>query len=138
MANEASIVTDSQVDGHSYTVAAGTAIAKGEVLNLTDERTAIKATSGAGTTAVLPAAGVASTAKDATDDTSTTLGTLGTGTIVNLSASGAITLGAAVCAVADNHVAEVPATCVVASGAIVLGECLGTATDAEVVQIKLK
>lgn len=115
-----------------YTVADGTAIAKGAYMKLTDPRTAILMDA-ASAAATLPAAGIASADKEASDG-STSLG-LWTDGIFEGVASGAITLGAPIVFITGNYIAQAPA---VASGAVIAGYALETASDAETINFRLK
>lgn len=113
-----------------YTVANGTGIEKGTLLKLTDPRTAI-ANSGNND----DLAGIAAAEKVANDG-STSLAVYTNG-IFDMKASGAITVGQPVRSSSTaNHVAV--ALNDTASGAKVLGYALETATDGEVIAVRVK
>ena len=113
----------------SFTVADGTQISRGMLLQLTDPRTASKAT---GTSARVgadqAAAGIAAMEKEASDG-STKITAWRKG-IFDSVASGAITVGKPVVFVADGYIAQAPIDSAVASHGVV-GRALETASDAE-------
>lgn len=117
-----------------FTCAAATAISKGTLLKFTDPRTAA-AYDAATIQAAVPVAGVAAMDKEASDG-SDSISVWYDG-IFEASASGAIALGAAVVGLANNYVAQASGIHVAASGAMVLGYSLETASDAEVVNIRI-
>jgi len=123
-------------DPIDFTVADGTGIEKGAILELTDPRTAIAHTATTAGTILAPTAGIAAREKVASDGR-TQLACFRSG-IFDCSASGAILVGAAVVAVEDNFVRQaVHLSANGASGAIIIGTALETATDFEMVQIQL-
>lgn len=111
-----------------FTVADGTTILKGTILAMTDPRTAI-ATSSTGQVI----AGIASMDKLASDG-STEISVYTEGDF-DLNASGAITVGAPIYALAYNEVALAPLS---ASGAQIIGYALETATDNETIQCRIR
>ena len=116
-----------------YTVADGTQISKGTLLQLTDPRTASKI--GTRTDESIPVAGVASMDKEANDgSTSISVWTNG---IFNVVASEAITVGFPVLAAEDNKVFTSNALAQSSSGGI-LGRAEATATDLEVINVRLR
>ena len=119
-------------DPRRYTVASGTAIAKGTLLAMTDARTAI-AHSGIDQ----PIAGVAAMAKSATDlSTSISAWTNG---VFEVTSSGAITVGRGVVSgVTANQVRQAGVNSTAASGAVVMGYVLETGEEAEVINVRLK
>jgi len=119
-------------DPRRYTCASGVAIAKNTLLSLADPRTAAKAT-----TAGSAIAGISSMAKSATDySTSISAWTNG---IFELKASGAITVGFPVISAADATNAQntVMSATNGASGAMVIGYALETASDADTINVRL-
>lgn len=113
-----------------YTVADGTAISKGILLVLSDPRTAAGTSTATGWNS--PCAGISAMDKEANDgSTSITAWTRG---IFDLRASGAINIGSPVVMAGSN---EVKVTDVGSSGAIVIGYALETASDQEVINVRL-
>jgi hypothetical protein len=137
MANEAikRYAESSQGDVvHDFTVADGTGIEKGAILALTDPNTAVLASA-----TKQPIAGIAAREKIASDGR-TRLGLHKKG-IFDLTASGAITVGAAVQIADDvgtypNHVMAAEAASA-GSGAVIIGYALETAAAAEVIQVRV-
>ena len=136
MVNEA-LIRNRISDPIDFTVADATAIAKGALLALTDERTAILSSSVA-----QPLAGIAAREKVASDGR-TNLAVYYDG-VFDMVASGAIRIGAWVVSGTTgslNYVEEAKiftsggSTYATASGAQLLGYSLGTAADNEIVQI---
>ena len=123
MANEAVLVVRLE-DPIDFTVADGTAITKGAILKLNDNMVA-----SAGGAALDPIAGIAARDKVASDGR-TQLGCYIRG-IFRLKASGAITVGDAICADAqiDDNYVKTTGTTSNLSGARILGYALETATD---------
>lgn len=118
-----------------FTVANATAISKGTLLKMTDPFTAA-AYDGATVQAAQVVAGVAAADKEANDG-STDLAVWQEGRF-EVSASGAIAIGAALVGLANNYVAQASGgITVAASGAMILGYVMETATDAEVVNVRL-
>ena len=125
MANEA-LLRNRLEDPIDFTVADGTGIEKGALLQLTDPRTASAATA-----ATQKIAGIAAREKVASDGR-TQLAVFRRG-IFDMVASGAILVGAAVTACETaNHVLSAAVT---ASGAAIIGHALETAAADEVIQI---
>jgi hypothetical protein len=133
MANEAVLRYSSGNAGdiQDYTVADGTAISKGALLELQDARTAI-AVSGAGK----PIAGIAARDKIANDGR-TRLSVIRRGDF-DMVASGAIAIGSPVCA-SDANTSNVKTVVGVGgiSGAAIIGYALETASDGEVIQVRV-
>ena|SRR3990167_8673155 len=123
MANEAVIIEKGQLSPLRYTVADGSGIEKGAILKLIDPRTA----SGGNIVKGSICAGIASDEKVAGDG-STSLSFWHDG-IFDVKASGAIALGMPITMAPDNYVAIALTT---ASGAMIIGHALETASDAEV------
>jgi hypothetical protein len=114
-----------------YTVAEGTGILKGKLLTLSDPRTAAEVSDSTTVGAGYAFAGIAAIEKVANDgSTSITAWTNG---IFEICASGAIAVGRKVKSVGNGQVASALDT-EAASGSIV-GTCLETAADLEVVNI---
>lgn len=118
-----------------YTVASGTAITKGSLLQFSDPRTAIQAT----TITQIPIAGITSMAKSGTDySTSVTVWTNG---VFDVVASGSITTGSPVFSASDanypNTVATAAGLAPPASGAAIIGYALEDATDAERIAVRV-
>lgn len=138
MAREAIVVELTNGSGfpRRYTVSNSTAISKGTLLKLTDPRTAV-AYDGATVEGALPVAGIAAMDKEANDgSTSITAWTDG---IFELTASGAIHLGAAVVFLNNNYVRQASGgITVAASGAVIAGYAMETASDAELVNVRIK
>ena len=117
------------------TVAAATFISMGTFLTLTDPNTGVAATAASGVAAA-PGAGIAAMDKDTTGgDTSTDITVWTKGTF-DLTASGAISIGAPVCFIVDNYVAQVTNP-IVTSGAAVIGYAKETASDNEQILVRL-
>jgi hypothetical protein len=114
-----------------YTVADGTAITKGTLLKLADPRTA-SAANAASIAAATYCAGIAAEEKEASDG-QTSLGVWTNG-VFECYASGAIVAGEPIVFIVDNHVARAVA---VASGAIIAGYALETATTGEVINVRI-
>ena len=111
-----------------YTIADGTAVSKGQLLQLTDPRTVT-----AKTAALQACAGVASMEKKASDgSTSISCWTNG---IFEATASLAIAVGNPVVGVDRNKVNAAPA---IASGAQIIGYALETATAGETINVRLR
>lgn len=128
MAYEASIrnKSDNAYDTMDFTVADGTGIEKGTLLKITDPRTAIVSSASGD-----KLAGIAAREKVASDGR-TQLSVYRKG-VFDMYASGAIGVGESVMSIgADNHV-RVASN--VASGAMILGKALETATAGAQVQI---
>lgn len=127
MANEA-VLKLRAADPIDFTVGDVTGIEKGAILSLVDARTA------SGTIDLNSnVAGIAAREKVANDGrTQLACFVPGQRNIFDLKASGAITVGSPVVASADNYVA---AAGLGASGAMILGTALETATDAEVIEV---
>lgn len=136
MTNEVKKVELTNGDGfpRRYTVASNVAITKGTILALTDARTAIAASATG-----QPIAGIAAMAKSATDNsTSISVWTDG---VFEAIASSAVTAGAAVMSAGiggTNYVIDAEATCVAASGAAIIGYALGTGSDEETINIRIR
>lgn len=136
MANEATPMVLDNSTGliKDFTVADGTAIAKGTICKLTDPNTAI-ISSAAGDVI----AGIAATAKEASDG-ATTLG-LWTRGDFKVYASGAIAVGAPLMSAADanypNYV-KTAAGVVTASGAQIIGYAKETAAAGETFMMRLQ
>lgn len=130
MANEAVIRERSSnpLDCIDFTVADGTGIEKGTLLKVTDPRTAAACD---GESDVI--AGIAAREKVANDGR-TRLAVFRRG-IFDMNASGAIPVGAPVMAAGAAN--QVKLAAVTASGAMVIGTALETASDAETIQIDL-
>lgn len=130
MANEAVIVEllGNRGEVVDYTVADAAAIEKGAVLRLTDARTASGANIVNGAVA-----GIAAAEKVASDG-QVNIGCYTYG-IFDMRASGAITIGAPIGVAENNDVMAVDVTKL--SGAHVIGHALETATNAEVIEIKV-
>jgi len=131
MANEA-ILRDRLEDAIDFTVADGTGIEKGAILQLTDPRTAIAPTS-----AGVACAGIAAREKIASDGR-TRLAVYRKG-IFDMYASGAITVGEPVMiATTGTNINCVKAAGgITASGAVIIGHALETAADQETFQVYL-
>lgn len=127
MANEA-ILRERHEVATSFIVADGTGIEKGQILKLTDPRTAA-----ASTAANDVIAGIAAVEKVASDGR-TALAVYTTG-IFDMICSGTVTLGSPVCtdAAGANHIKSVTQL----SGANILGYALETGSDDEVIQVQL-
>lgn len=129
MANEADLINSLGMKPVSFTVADGTAIDKGTVLKLTDPRTAIAA-SAAGDAV----AGIAARDKIASDGR--TRLAVHVGGIFDMTASGAITVGAPVITSATaNHIQAATAN---ESGAEILGYAMETAAANEQIHVRLQ
>ncbi len=126
MTNEA-VIRDRLENPIDFTIADGTAIEKGVLLELQDARTAIAVTD-----IGRPLAGIAAREKVASDGR-TQLAVYRKG-IFDMYASGAILVGAPVAAEGGDFTNYVIAT-TTASGAAVLGHAFETATDGEQIQI---
>ena len=136
MAREARIVEGYGANNNGeirrFTVADGTAISKGALLRLTDARTASAFPAGNTAASLAMNAGIAASEKEASDG-QTSLG-LVTQAIVDVSASGAITVGEPITFIIGNYVAKANAS---ASGAAIAGYALETATDAEIINCRI-
>lgn len=117
-------------DPVDFTVADGTGIEKGAILKMTDPRTAIITSANADV-----CCGVAASEKIASDGR-TRLAVYQNG-IFDAYASGAITVGQAIISagVPANQVKA--ATTTTHSGAAIIGYALETATDQEIIQVRL-
>jgi len=136
MTNEAEKVELTNEDGfpRRFTAASSATFSKGQLLQFDDARTAAAAT--------VPydaVAGIASMEKEADFSTSVTVWTDG---IFEMAASGSIDAGAGVCSASDanypNQVATIIGLTNPASGAGVLGYALETATDQEVINVRVR
>lgn len=115
------------------TVADANAITKGTLLSLQDPRTA-SGSLGTSVAGAFPCAGVASMDKEASDgSTSITVWTDG---IFEMYASGAITRGNPIVFTTGNYVNAVGSTAT-ASGAIIAGYAMETASDGEVINVRI-
>lgn len=114
-----------------YAVVDGTTISKGILLALADPRTASGTSTATG--AGSPCAGVSAMDKEAGDG-STSITAL-TDCIIDVRASGAIWVGANVMLAGSN---EVKVADGLASGAIILGYALETASDQEVINVRVR
>lgn len=125
--------TATKVDGATqirrYTCSNSTGILKNKILTLSDPRTAAEVTATA-TAAGVAFAGISAEEKEASDG-ATSIGAYVNG-IWEMYASGAIAVGALVYSVGDGYVAEIMGGS--SSGALV-GRCLETASNGEVVNI---
>ena len=119
-------------DVRRFTIADATQVSKGTLMTLTDNRTATVAVA-----SHIPQvyAGVSSESKDANDG-ATSIGCWTNG-IFEAIASGAIPVGAPITGGANNDVQNVAAL-LVASGANILGYALETASDNEVINVRLR
>lgn len=121
------VLRDRLADPIDFTVADGTSITKGALLQLTDPRTA-----SALTASTQKIAGIAARDKVASDGR-TRLAVYRHG-IFDMYCSGAVTLGAAVSGT-DTNAVKMSAPGGSLSGAAILGHALETGTDGEVIQI---
>lgn len=128
MANEAVIIELLGNAGEvmSWTVADGAAIAKGTILKISSDPRTAAASAGADKFAGIAAA------EKVLSDGSVTLGAYTKG-VFDLKATGAITLGTLVSLSGANLVKAATATEV--EGGQIVGKCLETAADAEVVAV---
>ena len=135
------IITDlmgNEGDVIRYTVASGTRIIKGRVLEMTDPRTAIAVTATTAGTVIAPNAGISAAEKSIADgDVSTTLGVV-TNCIAKLGCSGAVILGASVVSVEDNMVKTATPFTTGASGAYILGYAMETGADKESIAVRVR
>lgn len=112
-----------------YTVANGTQISKGILLQLSDPRTAALSEAGG-----IPV-GISAFEKEANDgSTSISVWTNG---IFDIKASGAVTVGAQVCLAGQGEVRAATTTQAQASQALIFGTALETATDGEVINVRV-
>ncbi len=135
MANEATVIelygANSDGDKRRYACASGASISKGTLLTLSSDPRTVTANS----TSSGVFAGIASSAKDGTDfSTSISAWTNG---IFDLCASGAINLGQKVTLADNNKVKQISTADLASSLALVVGVALETATDAEVINVRV-
>ena len=124
-------------DQRRYTVAAGTSISEGALLDLTDPRTAIT-TANEVATGIAPPAGVAAMDKDGTDG-STSISAY-TNCMIEVACCGAIVIGHQVTAIKDNYVAQLGGAnqpISTSSLARVLGRAEETGDDDEVINVRV-
>lgn len=126
MANEA-VIKQRLADPIDFTVADSSAFLKGSILALVDPKTV----SGVVTT-TSRIAGIAARDKVASDGR-TQIAVFRRG-IFDMKASGAILIGSSVTGAPDNFVRQAGGA---ASGAMVLGSALETASDGEVIEVEL-
>lgn len=117
-----------------YTVADGTQISKGVLLELSDPQTAAAMSGGVTAAATKWCAGIAAMEKEASDG-STTISAWTQGEFDAI-ASGAIPVGNAVVAVVDGYI-KAADVAHAASGAVIIGYALETASDAERISFRL-
>ena len=123
-------------DQRRYTVASGTSISEGALLDLTDPRTAITASNEV--IGNKPAAGVAAMDKDGTD-ASTSISAY-TNCMIEVACCGAVVLGHNVMAVKDNFVQAVTKVGIAPTSismATILGRAMETGTDNEVINVRV-
>jgi hypothetical protein len=136
MANEAKKVelygSNCEGDVRRYTCADANAITKGTLLVLSDPRTA-----SGGATSGAQFAGIAAVDKEASDG-STSIGCWTNG-IFELTASGACAVGHKMILAGGNKVqdADFGTAAVAASGATIVGTALETASDGEVINVRV-
>lgn len=137
MAREAILVDNKPLVSRRYTCATSTGIAKGTVMKLgSDPRTAAASTGTGDIFAGICHADV-NTATDTAFNTETAV-SCDKGGVYEMYASGAITLGALVkTAAPGNYVMQVTTADMSSSLAIIIGECLETASDGEVVNVEV-
>lgn len=118
----------------SFTVADGTQISRGMLLQLTDPRTASKNSAATNATPQV-SVGIAAMEKEASDgSTKITVWTKG---IFDSVASGAINVGDPIVFLRDGYIAVSEKAGHIASGARIVGHALETASDAERIEWKL-
>ena len=119
----------------SYTVANSPAITKGTLMYLSGDNTASFGATEFAIGAVAPFAGIALADKEAADGC--TVLALDTGGVWDLTASGTIYYGQKVLLAGSNKVmmADGGTAALTASGGLVVGTALETATDAEVIRV---